>query len=308
MKTDDSMGTAAAAAGGLSESELKLLQVLVYQECGLHFDERRTHFLQDRLLRRMRACQTPSFYSYYRLLTSHDGKREMAVLLENLAIHETSFFRNKAQFDLFHKVIMEEILQRKQERRDCSLRVWSAGCSTGQEAYTIAMLMCDALSYYYLRNPLPYEMPVPKPLVPPPWKLEVLASDISYTALRTAQEGVYTETQMEAVDFAYRLRYFDKVGDKYAVKKSVKDLVRFDFHNLKTEFLPQRNDVIFCRNVMIYFDEPEQKRLVEKFYRCLNGDGYLFLGHAESLFGISEKFRMVHRDNGTAYQRLEVKA
>jgi chemotaxis protein methyltransferase CheR len=307
MKLDDPISTP-APAGSLSESELKLLQVLVYQECGLHFDERRTHFLQDRLLRRMRACQTPSFYSYYRLLTSSEGKREMSVLLENLAIHETSFFRNKAQFDLFHKVIMEELLQRKQERRDCSLRVWSAGCSTGQEPYTIAMLMCDALSYYYLRNPLPYETPTPKPLVPPPWKVEVLASDISYTALRTAQDGVYTDAQMEAVDFAYRLRYFDKVGDRYAVKKAVKDLVRFDFHNLKTEFLPQRNDVIFCRNVMIYFDEPEQKRLVDKFYRCLNPEGYLFLGHAESLFGISEKFRMVHRENGTAYQRVEVKA
>ncbi|HKU20619.1 MAG TPA: protein-glutamate O-methyltransferase CheR [Terriglobales bacterium] len=307
MKFDDSI-SAPPAAGPLSESELKLLQVLVYQECGLHFDERRTHFLQDRLLRRMRACQTTSFYSYYRLLTSNEGKREMSVLLENLAIHETSFFRNKAQFDLFHKVIMDELLQRKQERRDCSLRVWSAGCSTGQEPYTIAMLMCDALSYYYLRNPLPYETPTPKPLVPPPWKLEVLASDISYTALRTAQDGVYTDAQMEAVDFAYRLRYFDKLGDKYAVKKTVKDLVRFDFHNLKTEFLPQRNDIIFCRNVMIYFDEPEQRRLVEKFYRCLNPEGYLFLGHAESLFGISEKFRMVHRENGTAYQRVEVKA
>ncbi len=306
MKLDDPI-SAPAVAGTLTESELKLLQVLVYQECGLHFDERRSHFLQDRLLRRMRACQTPSFYSYYRLLTSSEGKREMAVLLENLAIHETSFFRNKAQFDLFHKAIMEELLQRKQERRDCSLRVWSAGCSTGQEPYTIAMLMCDALAYYYLRNPLPYETPTPKPLVPPPWKLEVLASDISYTALRTAQDGVYTDAQMEAVDFAYRLRYFDKLGDKYAVKKSVKDLVHFDFHNLKTEFLPQRNDVIFCRNVMIYFDEPEQRRLVEKFYRCLNPEGYLFLGHAESLFGISDKFRMVHRDNGTAYQRIEVK-
>jgi chemotaxis protein methyltransferase CheR len=306
MKLDDPISPP-AGAGALSDSELKLLQVLVYQECGLHFDERRSHFLQDRLLRRMRACQTPSFYSYYRLLTSQEGKREMSVLLENLAIHETSFFRNKAQFDLFHKTVMEELLQRKQERRDCSLRVWSAGCSTGQEPYTIAMLMCDALSYYYLRNPLPYETPTPKPLVPPPWKLEVLASDISYTALRTAQDGVYSDAQMEAVDFAYRLRYFDKLGDKYAVKKAVKDLVRFDFHNLKTEFLPQRNDVIFCRNVMIYFDEPEQKRLVEKFYRCLNPEGYLFVGHAESLFGISEKFRMVHRENGTAYQRLEVK-
>ena len=298
----------AAPAPILTEAELKLLQALVYQECGMHFDERRTHFLQDRLLRRMRACQTPSFYSYYRLLTSQDGKREMAALLENLAIHETSFFRNKAQFELFHKVIMEELLQRKQERRDCSLRVWSAGCSTGQEPYTVAMLMCDALAYYYLRNPLPYETPTPKPLVPPPWKLEVLASDISYVALRSAQEGVYSEAQMEPVDFAYRLRYFDKLGDKYAIKKPLKELVHFDFHNLKTEFLPQRNDVIFCRNVMIYFDEPEQKRLVDKFHRCLNPEGYLFIGHAESLFGISEKFRMVHRDNGTAYQRLEVRS
>jgi|SRR5919204_816156 chemotaxis protein methyltransferase CheR len=290
----------------ISEEELKLLQMLVYEECGLHFDHRRSHFLQDRILRRMRACKSPTFFSYYRLLTSSEGKTELATLLENLAIHETSFFRNKAQFDLFHKTVLEELLQRKQERRDCTLRVWSAGCSTGQEPYTIAMLMCDALSYYYLRNPLPYEMPVPKPLVPPPWKIEVLASDISYTALRSAQEGIYTETQMESVDFTYRLRYFDKVGDRYAVKKTLKDLLRFDFHNLKTEFLPQRNDIIFCRNVMIYFDQAEQSRLVEKFHRCLNPDGYLFIGHAETLFGISEKFRMIHRDNGTAYQRLEV--
>ena len=88
-------------------------------------------------------------------------------------------------------------------------------------------------------------------------------------------------------------------------RKSVKELVHFDFHNLKTEFLPQRNDMIFCRNVMIYFDEAEQKRLIEKFYRCLNPEGYLFIGHAESLFGLSDKFRMIHENNGTAYQRIE---
>ena len=292
----------------LSDAELRLLQMLVYDQCGMHFDERRTHFLQDRLQRRMRACKTVSFYSYYRLLTSSEGKRELAALLENLAVNETSFFRNKAQCDLFHKVVMEELLQKKQNAADKSLRVWSAGCSTGQEPYTIAMLMCDALSYYYLRNPNPVPAGKPKPLVPPPWKVEVLASDISYSVLRTAQEGVYNEPQMEPVDFAYRLRYFDKVGDKYAVKKALKEVVRFDFHNLKTEFLPQANDVIFCRNVMIYFDEAEQKRLVEKFYRCLNPEGYLFIGHAETLFGISEKFRMIHHNNGTAYQRMEEKA
>jgi chemotaxis protein methyltransferase CheR len=119
------------------------------------------------------------------------------------------------------------------------------------------------------------------------------------------QEGIYTENQMLSVDYSYRLRYFDKVGDRYALKKNLKELVHFDFHNLKTEYLPQRNDVIFCRNVMMYFDEAEQKRLVEKFYRCLNPGGFLFVGHAESLLGLTEKFQMVHRNSGTAYVRLE---
>lgn len=289
----------------MTDAELRLLQTLVYQECGMHFDERRTHFLQDRLLRRLRECQLDSFYSYYRLLISDDGKQELARLLENLTINETSFFRNKAQLDLFHKFILEDILHKKQARRDFSLRVWSAGCSTGQEPYTMTMLICDALAYYYLRNPLPMPEVYPRPLVPPPWKVEVMASDISYSVLRAGQEASYNESQMSSVDYSYRLRYFNKIGDRYAVKKTVKEIVHFDFHNLKTEFLPQRNDVIFCRNVMMYFDEAEQKRLVDKFYRCLNPDGYLFVGHAESLLGLTDKFAMVHRNNGTAYQRVE---
>jgi chemotaxis protein methyltransferase CheR len=202
--------------------------------------------------------------------------------------------------------VLEELLKQKQTRREYSVRVWSAGCSTGQEAYTLAMLIADGLAYYYLRNSLPVELPLPKPLVAPPWRVEVLASDISYSVLRAGQEGGYSENQMASVDYSFRLRYFDKLGDRYAVKKTLKDLVHFDFHNLKTEYLPQRNDVIFCRNVMMYFDEAEQKRLVEKFYRCLNPGGYLFVGHAESLLGLTDKFQMIHRNSGTAYQRLEV--
>src|SRR6266436_290526 len=203
----------------LTEAELKLLQTLVYQECGMFFDERRSHFLKDRLQRRLKACQ----------------------------------------LDLLQKTVLEEILKRKQERRDWTLRVWSAGCSSGQEAYSVAILICDALAYYYLRNPLPFDMPSPKPLIPPPWKLEIVASDISYASLRSGQEGLYTEIQMEPVDYTCRLRYFEKSSDKYAIKPQLKELVQFDFHNLKTEFLPRRNDIILCRNVMIYFDEAEQK-------------------------------------------------
>jgi len=289
----------------LSEAELKLLQTLVYQECGMHFDSRRTHFLQDRLQRRIRECQADSFYSYYRLLISKEGKQELAKLLENLTVNETSFFRNKAQLDLFHKHILDGLLRRKQQQNDFSLRLWSAGCSTGQEPYTIGMLVADALSYHCLRNPSGYEPAYPKPLIPPPWKVEILASDISYSVLRAGQEGIYTETQMASVDYSYRLRHFDKVGDHYAVKKALKELVHFDFHNLKTEYLPQRNDVIFCRNVMMYFDEAEQKRLLQKFFRCLNPGGYLFVGHAESLLGLTDQFTMIYRDTGTAYQQIE---
>jgi len=172
----------------------------------------------------------------------------------------------------------------------------------------MAMLVADALSYHCLRNPSGYELPMPRPLIAPPWKVEILASDINYSVLRAGQDGTYSEHQMASVDYSYRLRHFDKVGDRYAVKKALKELIHFDFHNLKTEYLPQHNDVIFCRNVMMYFDEAEQKRLIEKFSRCLNPTGYLFVGHAESLLGLTDKFNMIYRETGTAYQKLEVNA
>jgi chemotaxis protein methyltransferase CheR len=295
-----------ALAIQLSEAEMRLLQTLVYQECGMFFDSRRAHFLQDRLQRRLRECRMDSFYAYYRLLMSAEGKQELIKLVENLTVNETSFFRNTAQLELFHKQILEEIITKKRETRDHQIRIWSAGCSTGQEPYTIAMLLADALAYHQLRMPGAGEVAWPRPLISPPWKVEIPASDINYTVLRAAQEGIYNEHQMSSVDYAYRLRYFDKVGERYAIKKPIKELVHFDFHNLKTEFLPQQNDVIFCRNVMMYFDEAEQRRLVEKFYRCLVPGGYLLVGHAESLLGLSDKFVMVYRNSGTAYKRVEV--
>jgi chemotaxis protein methyltransferase CheR len=295
-----------ALAIQLSDAEMRLLQTLVYQECGMYFDARRTHFLQDRLQRRLRECRLDSFYSYYRLLISNEGKNELSRLLEDLTVNETSFFRNKAQLDLFHRYILDELIRKKEATADRQIRIWSAGCSTGQEPYTIAMLLADALGYHQLRTPAAAEPIWPKPLIPPPWKVEIPASDINYSVLRAGQEGVYSDIQMGSVDYSYRLRYFDKVGDRYAIKKSIKELVHFDFHNLKTEFLPQSNDVIFCRNVMMYFDEPEQRRLIDKFYRCLAPGGYLLVGHAESLLGMTDKFAMVYRNSGTAYRRMEV--
>ncbi len=294
-----------ALAMHVSDAELKLLQALVYQECGMHFDARRAHFLQDRLQRRLKDCGLDSFYSYYRLLISDQGRQELSKLLEDLTINETSFFRNKAQIDLFHVHILPELLRQKKESGEYLLRIWSAGCSTGQEPYTIAMLVADALHNYHFRFEQTTPLIWPKPLIPSPWKVEILASDLNYSVLRTGQEGSYSESQMASVDYSYRLRYFDKVSERYAIKKAVKELIHFDFHNLKTEYLPQHNDIIFCRNVMMYFDEPEQKRLVEKFARCLNPGGYLFVGHAESLRNLTDKFTLLYRESGTAYRHAE---
>src|SRR4029077_3412449 len=124
----------------LSEPELKLLRALVYQECGMHFDSRRADFLQDRLQRRLKECKLDSFYSYYRLLISQEGKEELSKLLENLTVNETSFFRNKAQLDLFQRDVMDDILRRKQARREYSVRIWSAGRCTGQESHTLCIV------------------------------------------------------------------------------------------------------------------------------------------------------------------------
>jgi chemotaxis protein methyltransferase CheR len=289
----------------LSGAEIKLVQSLLYQECGACFDESCSTILQERVRQRLQARQMDNFYSYYRLLTSREGKPELAAMLESISSHETGFFRNRPQLDLFGTVILEDLLRRKQASRNWNLRAWSAGCSTGQEAYTLGMQISDVLSSYYLGMAAPPETSRVKPLVPLPWKVEIVASDVSYMALQTAQAGIYSESQLEGVEYAQRLRYFDRLGERYAVKPGLKELVQFDMHNLKTEFLPRPSDVIVCRNVMMHFEGEEQKRLIEKFYRCLNPGGYLLVGPSESLFGLTGKFRMIHQNNATAYQRIE---
>ena len=289
----------------VSPAELRLLQTLIYQECGMFFDEGRMPFLQERLQKRLKVCGANCFYNYYLMLTNAEGHQEMATLLENLSVVETSFFRIRPQLELFKKMALEEILKRKQAQNDFTLRVWSAGCSTGQEAYSLAMLICDAFAYRNLRNRVSVRSSMPRPLIPAPWSVEVVASDINYSALLTAQQGAYTERQMETVDYPCRLRYFDKTGERYLIKPELKALVQFDFHNLKTEFLPLRNDAVFCRNVMIYFDAAEQRRLIEKLYYCVNPDGFLFVGHAENLTGLTKRFRAIHENGATAYQRVE---
>lgn len=269
----------------LSDSEFRLFTDLIYSECGVSIGTEKRTFLESRLRRRMDELGIRSGYEYYCLVRHSQGRlQELPSLLDTLMICETSFFRNQPQFDLLRQVVLPEIIERKERAGTRLIRVWSAGCSTGQEPYSAVIAMLEALSDSES------------------WTLRVFASDLSFTALERAQSGIYREDQLKGVDAGSIARYFRLENGQYAVTDAVKRRVIFDYHNLKHDNGLRGLDMVFCRNVMIYFDTDEQRRLVTRFGNCLVPGGYLFLGHAESLQGLSSRFGMVHRNKGIAYK------
>jgi chemotaxis protein methyltransferase CheR len=239
------------------------------------------------LRRRLDELGITSGYEYYRVVTGPDGRsKELPALLDSLMICETSFFRNLPQFDLLRQVVLPEIIARKVKCGTRILRVWSAGCSTGQEPYSAVMALLETLPD---RDS---------------WTIRVVASDLSFTALERAQSGFYRVDQLKGIDPGSIAKYFRQENGHFVVSDAVKKRVIFDYHNLKNDNGLRGLDLIFCRNVMIYFDAEEQRRLISRFANCLVPGGFLFVGHAESLHGQSTRFAMVHRNKGIAY-RLE---
>jgi chemotaxis protein methyltransferase CheR len=271
----------------LTDGEFKLFRNLIYEECGISLSVEKRTFLESRLRRRLDELGITSGYEYYCLITGPLGRsQELPALLDSLMICETSFFRNQPQFDLLREVVLPEIAARKEKRGTRILRVWSAGCSTGQEPYSAVIALLETLPD---RDS---------------WTIRVVASDLSFTALERAQSGLYRADQLKGIDQESVAKYFRRENGHYAVSNAVKKRVIFDYHNLKNDNGVRGLDIIFCRNVMIYFDAEEQRRLVSRFANCLVPGGFLFLGHAESLQGLSTRFAMVHRNKGIAY-RLE---
>ncbi|MFY9607150.1 MAG: CheR family methyltransferase [Blastocatellia bacterium] len=269
----------------LSDSEFKLFKDLIYFECGVSIGNEKRTFLESRLRRRMDDLGIRSGYEYYCLIKHSQGRsQELPSLLDTLMICETAFFRNQPQFDLLRQVVLPEIIERKERAGTRLIRVWSAGCSTGQEPYSAVIAMLESLPEAQT------------------WTLRVFASDLSFTALERAQGGVYREDQLKGIEPGCISKYFRRENGHYAVSDAVKRRVIFDYHNLKHDNGLRGLDVVFCRNVMIYFDGNEQRRLIARFGNCLLPGGYLFLGHAESLQGLSGRFSMVHRNKGIAYK------
>lgn len=271
----------------LTDEEFRLFRNLIYEESGISLKEARKDFLENRVVKRMSATGITSPYWYYKLITEKKEK-ELLILLDLLTVNETSFFRNRPQIDLFRNLILPDIMGKKAQDSQKRLRIWSAGCSTGEEPYTIAMEVLETVQGNRL------------------WDAKIFASDLSLTALETANRGEYSADKVRAtVDGYYLGKYFEKRGDRYSVKDELKRLVVFDYHNLKNDNGLRNLDVILCRNVMIYFDEEELKRMIGKFSISLNPGGYLLLGHAESLHGLNTGFQFVYHNKGTAYKKPE---
>ena len=224
--------------------------------------------------------------SYIRQLLAPGGETALMALIEALTINETTFFRNVPQLNLFSRVALTEVLARKRAAGEPKqLKLWSAGCSSGQEAYTLAMLATEGL------------------LSQASWKVQILGTDISQNVLRIARRGLYPKARLDTMPLPMRTRYFDDLGDQIQVKDTLRRLVTFEHHNLRESFPSEIFDIIFCRNVMIYFSREEQARLARRFRERLAPKGFLFIGHSESFQGLDVGLQMRLQEGGVVYQK-----
>jgi chemotaxis protein methyltransferase CheR len=268
-----------------SENEFRSFRDLIAERAGIYFDPGKQDLLKDNLLQRMANCGLRNFVDYFDLLSSPAGTKEFDHLLNLITIPETYFFRDRAQFKALEDFVIPEIVERK-AYPGASLRIWSAGCSTGEEPYTIAMILTRAK--------------VDRPI-------QILATDVSDHALKAARKGVYSVRSVRDMPQEYLNRFFTKKGDQYLLDESVKQMVEFRYFNLVSEPYPLMEmsgwDIIFCRNVTIYFQAEATRKVIHKFYLNLNEGGYLFAGYSESLRYISDEFSTVQMEGAFFYHK-----
>lgn len=255
----------------LTADEHQQFHDFLIRHSGLHFERRNIKMLERGLDNRMTALRIASYSEYYDYLELNMERRnELQKLLQFLTVGETFFFRYHGHFEALAKNTLAGLLQLPAKK---NLRVWSAGCSTGEEPYSIAMAIMEAI---------------------PDWKkrdIRILATDINSRSLKKAREGVFSSWKMRVTPKHYLEKYFTVIGESYLVKDEVKALVDFSYFNLQTPPPPGESfDIIFCRNVLIYFTTATTKMVVEMFANSLNPGGYLYLGHSETLVNISSRF------------------
>jgi len=272
----------------LDDISFSRLALLLHTAAGLSFDLSRRESLAISVGDRMAVLDCPSVESYLRLLESDGGADERQALLDEVTIPETHFFRNPPQVRALRRYVVPELLRQAAETR--RLRIWSAGCSTGEEPYTIAML---------IRELLPSTAG---------WDVEILATDVSNRALSAARSGRYSDRAFVMTDPVDLARWFvlDTSAGGYALRDEVRSLVTVRHHNLVTDpvpFGPGECDLVLCRNVTIYFDRDTTRGLMQRLHDSLRPGGYLFLGHAETLWQITDSFDLTSLGDAFVYRR-----
>ena len=271
----------------LTEEEFRLIRDLIYNHCGLFFDSDNKYLLDRRLSPRLALHSLPGFRDYYQFLKYDRSKdEEISDILDILTTNETYFFRESFQLDAFTDEILPELKLLKE--KDRTLRIWSAGCSTGEEPYTIAMLMLELDCF---RG----------------WRIEIVGSDISQRVVQVARKGIYGKSSFRSTDERYLHRFFTETQGGYRICDEVRELVTISQMNLfdaNRLALLGKMDVIFCRNVIIYFDQGSKTRVIESFYHTLRNGGYLLLGHSESLMNISTAFALRHLKSDMVYRKV----
>jgi chemotaxis protein methyltransferase CheR len=273
----------------LSDPEFATVASLLHDAAGLSFDDSRRDSLGFCIAERMSATKTADVPAYLAMLAGPDGNQERQALLDEVTIPETHFFRNPPQVRALRKYVLPELL--RQAAATKRLRIWSAGCSTGEEAYTVAIL---------IRELIPASVD---------WDIKILATDLSTRALTAARTAHYGDRSFVMTDPLDLSRWFvmDTTTGSWVVRDEVRDLVEFRHHNLVADEPPieaGEADLILCRNVTIYFDRETTRRLMKRLHGRLRDGGYLFLGHAETLWQISDDFSLVSLGEAFVYRRL----
>lgn len=258
-----------AALMPISDEEFELLRRLIHQRFGINLTDQKKSLLVGRLQKLLRKAGYSNFKSYYEDLLNDQSEQKLSQLVDRISTNHTYFNRERSHFDYFSQTALPAVVQRLRQKGEKDLRIWCAGCSSGEEAYMLLMLMQEFFGSEYSQ-----------------WNCGLLATDISSRVLEIAGKGVYPEEKIQALPQNLRNKYVRGTGDgHYAFSDVLRKEAVFRRFNLMNERFPFKKPfhIIFCRNVMIYFDAPTRLNLVNKFHQFMSPGGYLFIGHSETL-------------------------
>jgi chemotaxis protein methyltransferase CheR len=275
----------------ITDQEFENLRDFIYSQCGIYIADNRKYLLENRLGNRLKKLNLRDFDEYYNYLRFDAAKNtELKKLFEVITTNETSFYRNPPQLQVFQEKVLTEVLDscRVKGKR---LRIWSAGCSTGEEPYTISMIIHEQLQADIAN-----------------WDIRITANDLSERVLDSARRGVYNDYTLRTTPKDVAQRYFDLDDGNNTIKPEVKKLVSFGQINLRDRAQikrVERSQIVFCRNVIIYFDDAMKKQVISSFYDNLLPGGYLIIGHSESLHNITRAFKPIHFPGAIIYKKEE---